>query len=142
MLSSLISRPRGAAQCRAKDLSSLYAEKARIQCKLSARLNESTGVEGCLCSDSGVPDRHSFARARSKTGLQNFSGPSLQTQSLLRVGVAGQRANIPQQDACVAVMLVRIAMEEQKDVTVLGLEYLQENSPKNVLELLLEDLDA
>jgi hypothetical protein len=39
-------------------------------------------------------------------------------------------------------MLVRIAMEEQKDVTVLGLEYLQENSPKNVLELLLEDLDA
>jgi hypothetical protein len=37
---------------------------------------------------------------------------------------------------------VRIAIKEQLDATKLGLEYLQESSRKNALEVLLEERDG
>jgi hypothetical protein len=41
-----------------------------------------------------------------------------------------------------AQSLVRIAIKDQKDATKLGLEYLQESSRKNALDILLEERDG
>jgi hypothetical protein len=45
-------------------------------------------------------------------------------------------------DGALAQSLVRIAIKDQKDATKLGLEYLQESSRKNALDILLEERDG
>ena len=45
-------------------------------------------------------------------------------------------------DDALAQSLVRIAIKDQKDATKLGLEYLQESSRKNALDVLLEERDG
>lgn len=45
-------------------------------------------------------------------------------------------------DGALAQRLVRIAIKDQKDATKLGLEYLQESSRKNALDVLLEERDG
>jgi structural maintenance of chromosomes protein 5 len=100
------------------------------------------GVQKDRLSELRRANSKDAERAQLKKNLLSVTRQRADVAQQYAVRIHPARGTYASLTGCYTQGLVRIAIKDQIDATKLGLEYLQENSRKSALELLLEERDG